>query len=243
MNTKLICVAVVGAAALWLPSALIGQEPGPNPGAMPGSSSAYPQSPQGMNQPTGQPGSSTSTTGSQSIQSNSMRDSLGAPGQTGQQMLDKQFVRSAMQTGLADVKFAELAQQKGGADVKDMAQKLADDHTALNKDLASAADSMGAMLPKKMSKEDQAEYEKLDGISGKDFDQEYLTYIIKSHWQTLHSYYQESSSAQDPDLQAAVVKSMQMMHRHMGLITKIAQAEGITLPPRPPRPTATTASK
>ena len=62
---------------------------------------------------------------------------------------------------------------------------------------------MGVMLPKKMNKEDQAEYDKLNGLSGKDFDTEYLTYIVKAHWQTLHSFYMEATAAADPDLQAA----------------------------------------
>ena len=56
---------------------------------------------------------------------------------------------------------ATLATQKGTSDVKDLAQKLVDDHTELNKELAAVADALSVMLPKKMTKEDQAEYEKL----------------------------------------------------------------------------------
>jgi predicted outer membrane protein len=44
------------------------------------------------------------------------------------------------------------------------------------------ADSLGVMLPKKLNKDEQAEYDKLNGLSGKDFDTEYLTYIVKAHW-------------------------------------------------------------
>jgi putative membrane protein len=232
MNTKRICIAMIGAAGLLLPSVLIGQmDPTANPGVQ-----AYPQSPQNINQAApGQTGS-TPATGAQTIQSNQGSDSLGAPGQTGQQMMDKQFVRAAMQGGLADVKLGTLATQKGSSDVKDLAQKLVDDHSAMNKDLSEVADSMGVMLPKKMSKDDQAEYEKLNGLSGKDFDTEYLSYIVKAHWQTLHSFYTEASAAADPALQAEVVKAMGEMHDHMGLISKTAKAEGVMLPPRPPRP-------
>jgi putative membrane protein len=159
-------------------------------------------------------------------------------------MLDKQFVRTAAEAGVADVKLATLATEKGGPEVKDLAQKLADDHTAMNKEMATVADSMGVMLPKKMSKQDQAEFDKLNGLSGKDFDTEYLTYIVKAHWQNLHSFYMEASVASDSGLQSEVVKSLPMMHQHLGLIGKAATAEGITLPPRPPRPAApTTASR
>lgn len=238
MNAMCVRIAVAGAVVL-LPLALAAQmDPTANPGVSP-----YPQSPQGMNQPSGPPGSN-SPSGSQTIQSGQMSGSLGAPGETGQQMVDKQFLRSAVQDGLADVRLGSLAVEKGGPEVKTVAQQMVDDHTALNKGLGDVADSMGVMLPRKMSKDDEAEYEKLMGLSGKDFDTEYLTYTLKMHWQNLHAFYMESAGSTDTGLQAELTKAMMTMHQHLGIIAKAATAEGITLPPRPPRtPASTTAKK
>jgi putative membrane protein len=238
MRMRCMRIALIGAAVMLVPAALVAQmDPTANPGVSP-----YPQSPQGMNQPSGGAGSSAPT-GSQSIQSSSMRDSLGAPGETGQQMVDKQFLRSAAEGGIADVKMGMLAVEKGGPDVKTLAQQMVDDHTAINKDIGDVADKLGVLLPKKMSRDQQAEYEKLVGLSGKDFDTEYVTYIAKSHWQDLHNFHMEASVASDTELEAAVVKAMGTMHDHIGMIAKVASTDGITLPPRPPRPTATTAKK
>jgi putative membrane protein len=239
---------VLGVAALLLAPGLMAQVD-PNAGAGGGMNANGPfpataQGAQGAGPGAGAPGA-TPSTGMQTGQAASMRDSLGAPGEVGQQLLDKQFVRTAAEDGLVDVKLATLAEQKGGPEVKTLAQTLVDDHTAMNKDLATVADSLGVMLPKKLNKDDQAEYDKLSGLSGKDFDTEYLSYIVKAHWQKLHAFYMEASVAADPGLQSEVVKSMQTMHQHLGLIAKTATAEGITLPPRPPRPAAptTTAAK
>jgi putative membrane protein len=241
MNTNCVRFVVIAAAVALLSPVLFAQSQDAN--GMPGGN-AYPQSPQGMNQPNGQPGYSTPVTGAQTpISSSSMRDSLGAPGETGQQMLDKQFVRSAVEYSITDIQLGTLATQKGGASVKDLAQKMVDDHTALNKEMASVADSMGVMLPKKVNKDGQAEYEKLNGLSGKDFDTEYLTYIVKTHWEKLHSFYMEASLTSDTNLQSAVLKGMFDMHQHLGMINKAAADEGIALPPRPPRPSQTTAKK
>jgi putative membrane protein len=239
MNAKRVYLAAFGAAVLLVPSILVGQmDPTANPGPTP-----FPQSPQGMNQPVpGQPGSNPPT-GSQANQPTTMRDSLGAPGETGQQMLDKQFVRAAAEGGMADVKIGALAAEKGGPEVKELAQEMVNDHTAMNKDMATVADALGVMLPKKMNKDGQKEYDKLSGLSGKDFDAEYLTYMAKVHYGDLHSFHMEASVAVDPDLTAEVVKALGMMHQHLGLISKTASAEGITLPPRPPRPAPATASK
>jgi putative membrane protein len=237
MIANRVCLVVLGAAVALVPAVSKAQvDPNTNPtGVGMPNQGQYPQSPQNINQPSGLPGS-TSPNGAQGVPMASMRDSLGNPGQTGQHMLDQRFVRTAAQNGIADVKIGMLAVQKGGAEVKDLGQKMVDDHTAINKDMVEMADLMGTTLPKKMSKEDEAEYEKLNGLSGKEFDAEYLTYISKSHFQDLHTFHQEASVASEPELTAEVVKAMHTMHEHLGLIAKTAAAEGITLPPRPQRP-------
>ncbi|HWB33658.1 MAG TPA: DUF4142 domain-containing protein [Acidobacteriaceae bacterium] len=229
-------MAVIGAAIMLLPGTGLAQMD-PN-GGIPGPQAPGPQS--GMDR---EPGS-TSTTNPRTAQPASMRDSLGAPGQNGQQILDKQFIREASEGGIADVKIGTLASEKGSTDVRDLAQKMVDDHKEMNKDLESVADSMGVMLPRKMSKEQQAEYNKLSGLSGKDFDTEYMNYLAKSHWQNVHSYRMEASVAVDPGLQSAVMKALGMMREHIGMINKTAEQAGIALPPRPQhRPPQTEAKK
>ena len=165
-----------------------------------------------------------------------MRETLGAPGQMGQQLEDKAFVRTATEDGIADVKLGQLAIQKGGPEVKAFAEKIVPDHEAINKELATVADSLGVLLPKKMNKDDQAEYDKLNGLSGKDFDTEYIPFILKAHWKKLHDFYMEASVAVDPTLASTVVNAMRTMHDHLGLIAQVAKQDGIPLPPRPPRP-------
>jgi len=211
-------IAVVGVAMVMLPATLAAQTepyltPPPGPGGAPASTEAQP-----------------------SEGPSSMRDTLGDPGLTGRQMNDREFLRTATEAGIADVHLGQLAQEKGSPEVKTFAQQIVADHTAFNKDIATIADRLGVLLPGKMGKEDQAEFNKLVGLSGKDFDKEYLSYIIQSHWKKLHDFYIESSAASDPDLATTVVKSIRVMRDHLGMIEKAAKDEDITLPPRPPRP-------
>ena len=166
----------------------------------------------------------------------SMRETLGSPGVRGQQLADQVFLHTATEDGIADVMLGRLAVEKGGLDVKTLAQKMVDDHTAINKDMGTIADTLGVLLPKKMNKDDQAEYDKLNGLAGKDFDTEYLIFITKAHRNDLHDFYMEASVAADPGLAAEVVKAMAVMRDHLGLIAAVAKQDGIPLPPRPPRP-------
>jgi putative membrane protein len=228
MNRLCMHLAVIGSVVL-LPSALVGQmDPTQNP-----------QSPQNQNMPTGQPGMSNATGASQQQTPATMRDSLGAPGQTGQQMVDNQFVRSAAEGGMAEVKLGMLAVEKGSPEVKEFAQKMVDDHTAMNKDMANIADEMGVMLPKKITKEAQVEYDKLYSLSGDAFDKEYIVFIIKMHRDDFRAFRMELTATTDPALQTEITKALGMMRTHLMLISKLATEKGVPLPPRPQRPEGT----
>jgi putative membrane protein len=219
MNRKGMWIALTVAAMALLPVSLLAQV----------DANANPTGP--TNASGGQSEMSTAN-GTQSTSSTS----LGAPGLTGQQMVDKQFVRTATEGDIAEIKLGMLAVQKGSPAVKTFAQMMVDDHTAISKDMGTVADSLGVMLPKKLSKDDQAEYDKLNGLSGKDFDTEYILFTAKAHRQDLHDFRMEAAVASDPGLETEVMKAATTMRDHMQAIAKLATTEGVTLPPRPPRP-------
>ncbi len=130
------------------------------------------------------------------------------------------------------VKLGQLAAQKGSSDdVKDFGQKMVDDHTKMNVEIGQVADSMGVMLPKTMNKEDQAEYDKLNALSGNDFDMEYLSFMVKDHHKDLHEFRLEAASPTDPALHDAVVKAQSVIHEHTVMVDKLARAKGIPVPP------------
>jgi putative membrane protein len=229
MNGTSLRIAILASATALLPSAIVGQ--------MDPSQNTNPAYPGNVNPPGGQtnpPGGMQNGTQTP----NTMRDTLGAPGVTGQEMADKKFLQEAGMGGLAQVKLGMLAVQKGGPGVKEFGQKMVDDHTMMNKDIASVADSIGIMMPKKIAKEDQAEYDKLNGLSGDAFDKEYILFMVKTHRQDLHDFRTEASVAANQDLATEAVKASMVIRDHLMMLTKLAADKGVTLPPRPPRPAA-----
>jgi putative membrane protein len=169
--------------------------------------------------------------GQQAPSTPSLQDSGPNSGDLGQVMQDKMFLRKAAEGGIAEVKLGQLAAQKGSSDeVKAFGQKMVDDHTKLNLEMARVADSMGVMLPKSMNKEDQAEYEKLNALSGNAFDIEYLTFMVKDHHNDLHEFRIEAASPTDPTLHDAVVKAQSVIHDNAVIVDKLARAKGIPVP-------------
>ena len=215
MKSHTVCVILLGAATVLSPAVLLAQSDpmGPLP--------SQTQQPNRSGQtPTTLP---------------SMQDSIGHPNDTAQEMKDKMFLHKAAEGGLAQVQFGKLAAEKGGSqEVKDLGQKMVDDHAKLDSDITSVADSMGVMLPKKMAKGDQAEYDKLSGMSGDDFDKEYLAYMVKGHHEDLREFRIESIETSDPTLKAVVDKGAVVVREHMVMVDKLARAKGVSTPGRSP---------
>ena len=77
-------------------------------------------------------------------------------------MQDKLFLRKAAEDGIAEVQLGQLAAQKSPSpDIKAFGQKVVAERSEINQEMSNLADSMGIMLPKKMSKDGQAQYDKL----------------------------------------------------------------------------------
>jgi len=182
------------------------------------------------------PSGSTSTAnqpGQQQPSTTSMQDSGNNAGEVSQIMKDKMFLRKAAEGGMAEVKFGKLAVERGGSEgVKAFGQKMVDDHTSLNNEMAPIADSMGVRVPKMVNKEDQAEFDKLSGLSGDDFDTEYLTLMVKAHRKDLREFRMEAASTPDPTLRDAVEKGEKVIHEHLEMVGKLARDKGVPIPPR-----------
>jgi putative membrane protein len=159
------------------------------------------------------------------------QDSAPNAGDVGQVMQDKMFLRNAAEGNIAEVKLGQLAVQKANnEDVKALAQKMVDDHTKMNDEIAQVADSMGVMLPKSMDKDGQAEYDKLNALSGDAFDTEYLSFLVKDHHKGLHAFRLEAASRTDPALHDEVVKAASAIHEHTVMVDKLARAKGVPVP-------------
>jgi putative membrane protein len=204
-------IIMLGTAAALSPVVLLAQA---SPGSMP--SSSAPQDNRQMQQ---QPGSPAT------------QDSSNNAGEMGQGMRDKMFLHQAAEGGMAEVQFGQLATQKASSgDVKAFGQKMVDDHTALNNMMAPIAGSMGVKPPKSLNKKNQAEYDKLNGLSGNDFDTEYLTVMVKDHHKDLRDFHDEAGIATDPTLKAAVQKGETVIAQHTAMVDQIAQNKGIAIP-------------
>jgi putative membrane protein len=79
-------------------------------------------------------------------------------------------------------------------------------------------------LPSAPSKHAQEEYEKLNRLSGADFDREYLAYMQKDHHKDLAEFRQEEATVTDPTLKDAVIRGEHMIAQHTHIVDKLVAA-------------------
>lgn len=138
------------------------------------------------------------------------------------------FVHDAAEGGMMEVQLGQLAAQKAtNPDVKNFGQKMVADHTALNSAMKPIADKMGVKVPDHLNKKDQAMYDKMNALSGPDFDKTYVEGMVKDHHKDLREFTMEAQMASDPDLQAIVQRGGAMIKQHTDMIDKIAKDNGI----------------
>ena len=148
---------------------------------------------------------------------------------TGQNFGDQAFVSKALEGGVAEVQLGQLAVEKSQSnDVKQFGQKMVADHTQMGeKWFKPIAKQMGVSEPKGPSKKDKKLIEKLQGLSGEQFDTEYIQAMLKDHKADLKEFQNEAQMAQDPNVKQIATQGTKVIQQHLQLIEQIAQAHNV----------------
>jgi putative membrane protein len=143
-------------------------------------------------------------------------------------MMDKAFVREALQGGMAEVQLGQLAAQKStNPDVKEFGQKMVDDHTKLGDQMKQVAEQMNIKPPDSLSSKDKAAVAKLSALNGDAFDKAYIKDMVKDHKQDEKEFKQEAMNTSNPALKDVVSQGAQVISQHLQMIEQIAQKNSV----------------
>ena len=134
---------------------------------------------------------------------------------------DKQFLSMAAQSDMNEIKLSELAQAKASnPQVKAFAHKMVSDHNMLEANMEPFATAWGLTAPAGLDSDHQAIYDKLNGLSGTDFDKAYMDAMAEDHHKALDAFTEEGDTTQDAKFKAAVLKGKTIVAAH----TKMADS-------------------
>ncbi len=133
---------------------------------------------------------------------------------------EQQFMKKAAQDDLAEVELGKLAQQKASAsEVKQFAQEMSNQHQQNLDKLKDVAQEENVQLPTEPNAQASKEKQKLDKLSGKQFDQRYTAYEAREHKQDIATFQRAERTAKDPALKSYISQTLPTLkqHEHMAM--------------------------
>lgn len=132
------------------------------------------------------------------------------------------FMTEAAKGGMAEVELSRLATTKAqNAEVKKFAQKMIEDHTNANTELKQLASKKNVTLPSELDAAHKAVKDKLSGLSGAEFDKEYVNAMVTDHEKTVNLFKTQSDKGTDADAKAFASKTLPKLQGHLDMIKGI----------------------
>jgi putative membrane protein len=136
--------------------------------------------------------------------------------------VDRDFVSTAAEINMAEMRLGKLAQERGtAAAVKELGQRLADDHTKFNAELRKIAESQQMLLPSKLDEKHQDLLDQLSKVNGATFDANFARDMIKGHEHAIQKFEAEIKDGQDPTVKSLAEKWLPALRQHLQMARNI----------------------
>ena len=138
---------------------------------------------------------------------------------TGNMTSPNGFMTEAAKGGMAEVELSKLATSKSqNAEVKKFAQKMIEDHTNANAELKQLAGKKTVTLPTELDAAHNATKDKLSGLTGAEFDKEYVSAMVADHEKSVSLFKAQADGGTDADAKAFAAKTLPKLQMHFDMI-------------------------
>lgn len=142
---------------------------------------------------------------------------------------DASFMKKAAEGNKAEVELGKMAKQKASSDaVKSFGERMMTDHKQASEQLETVAGKLGVSLPNKVNAKDQATKDRLEKLSGKQFDEAYMRDMVMDHTKDVAEFKRAASSASNPDVKNFAQQTLPTLQDHLKQAKSIASGEAIS---------------
>lgn len=128
------------------------------------------------------------------------------------------FMTEAAKGGMAEVELSRVATTKSqNAEVKKFANQMIQDHTNANAELKQLAGKKNVTLPTELDAEHKALKDKLSGLSGAEFDKEYVNAMVADHEKSVNLFKAQADGGTDADAKAFAAKTLPKLQGHLDM--------------------------
>lgn len=139
----------------------------------------------------------------------------------------QQFADKATISNMFEIESSKVALEMAtGDDAKAFAQHMIDDHTKAGEEMKAAAEAQGDInLPAALDAEHQGKVDQLKGLSGEQFDSEYLSMQLAAHENAVALFDDYSKNGAEGELKAFAQKTLPTLQAHLADVQQIVGGE------------------
>jgi putative membrane protein len=136
---------------------------------------------------------------------------------------DRRFLQEMSEGNRAEVQLGRMAEQKASNPrVKEFGQRMANDHSKLQNQLSDFASARKVVLPSSTTTEQQNMVTQLSGLSGEQFDRQYMQTMMQEHQKDIAKVQQLMASTQDPAMEDLARRMLPFLENHVRIAEHIA---------------------
>jgi putative membrane protein len=135
----------------------------------------------------------------------------------------RKFLGQAMQDGIAEIQVCQLALQKSeNPEVKRFAQRLIADHSRMDSDIASVAQTVGVTVPNQPSTGKKSVYQRLSKLSGRTFDRAFIDHNVRDHKSHVKEFGLQADAGSEVQVRELAQRELPILQQHLQLSQQIA---------------------
>ncbi|MEU9825826.1 DUF4142 domain-containing protein [Micromonospora chersina] len=144
---------------------------------------------------------------------------------------DTQYLQAVHQVNLFEITAGNLAQQKGqNQQVKDLGKMFVTDHTQLDQTVQSTAQQLNVQLPSDPTADQQQVLDRLNNLSGAEFDKAWVTAQLAGHVQAIQATQTEISQGSEQSVVQIAQDALPVLQAHYDALVALAQTLGVPVP-------------
>ena len=162
--------------------------------------------------------------GAASLQDRAQRAGSEMRGEAGTKESDEHFIKHAASDNQLEIQASQLvAQQTQNQQVKQLAEKLIQDHQQAQQQLQQLAQSMNMQLPTELMPADQAKLQEMQKMRGDSADRGFVFSQVGDHTCDILKYQYEAEHAMSPELKQFAQQGVPVLESHLRMAREAAE--------------------
>ena len=129
---------------------------------------------------------------------------------------DRKFVRDIDADHNLEIRLGQLAEKRARDEsVKQFGRRMVDDHTGLKEQWTTMISNSGMKFKSGMGPRHKSKLDRLEKLSGREFDREYMTLVAQNHQDYLNYLRKEGRAAKSSPVRELVNRHIPMFEQHI----------------------------